>query len=108
VIHIFAFAGRASAFYTKVIAKNEITHSHEHQHEHGEIDHSKNNDHQNLPSQEHTHRHEILVGSQIPFIQSDICTSFLKIENLVIYSKFNQDPHQGPFLSGIFRPPIRA
>lgn len=113
-VHTFAFAGRASAFSTEFVAKFEITHSHhhdhndEHKHDHDDSELDAKNVHPNLPTEEHTHRHEIVVSSQIPFILSSNCTPFLRMDKLASYPKLNQEPPQGPFLHGIFRPPIRA
>ncbi len=112
ITHVFAFACNASAISTEIITRVEITHTHhhehsdEHQHDHDEIELDAKIDHHRLPSEEHTHRHEVVVNSQIPYIQSDNCTSFIKIEILPSYPKLNEEPPQGPFLQGIFRPPI--
>jgi hypothetical protein len=114
VIHFFTVAGRASTFSTELVASLEFTHSHhhehndEHQHEHGDIEADANIVHPSLPTEEHTHRHEIVVSGQILYIQSDCYTSFFNIRNLVLYPKFDQAPPQAPFLYGIFRPPIYA
>ncbi len=112
VTHIFAFSGKASAFSTELITRFEITHirhhehSDEHQHDHDDIELVVENASPNLPTEEHSHRREIVVSSQIPYIQSDNWTSFFKIEILPSYPQFNEEPPQGPFLQGILRPPI--
>ncbi|MFZ3231858.1 MAG: hypothetical protein WA160_16750 [Pseudobdellovibrio sp.] len=114
MIHILAFTGRASAFSTEFIAKFEITHNHhhehsdDHQHEHDEIELDAKNVYPNLPAEEHTHRHEIVVSSQIPYIQSDTYVYFFNVGALVLYPKFDQVQPQAPFLNGIFRPPIQV
>lgn len=114
VIQIYAFTGRVSAFSAEFIAKFEITHSHHydhkdhHQHGHDEIELDAKNVHSDIPSEEHTHRHEIIVSSHIPFIQSDTAISSFKVEKLIPYPKLNQEPPQDPCRPGIFRPPILA
>ena len=112
--HVFAFSGKTSAFSTELISRFEITHVHhhehsdEHQHDHDDIELDAENVSTNLPTEKHGHRHEIIVSSQIPYIQSDNCTSFFKLEILPSYPKFNEEPPQNPFLQGILRPPISA
>lgn len=112
LIQIFIFADPASAFSTELIAKFEITHSHhhddkdEHQHEHDEAGLEAEKVQLDVSSERHTHQHEIIVGSQILYIQSDAGILFLKFDKVILYPKFSQEPPQDPFRRGTFRPPI--
>lgn len=114
LIHIFGIATRSSAFATEFIAKFEITHSHhhehsdEHQHEHKNVEFDGENALSKLPTEEHTHQHEVIVSSQILYLPNDSYSCLLKAENLVTYPNLNLEPPQGPFPLGIFRPPIQG
>ena len=112
--HALAFAGHTLVSSSALIAKIEITHSHhhehsdEHHHKHEEFNLDLKNIHSDVPNEEHTHRQDVIVNGQTPYISTDCQIHLFKPVSLITYLNFHQKLPPAPFRQGIFRPPISA
>lgn len=108
--HVFVFSEPGFVRVKLVIERFEITHTHDHSevhhHDHGDVEIDSGSVSSEGPSDEHTHKREIIVSHQILYILSDICNSLNQTQVLVSYPKYSDDIPQSPFLQGLLRPPI--
>jgi len=101
----FAEANSHSAISRTMVVEYSHTHGHDQ-------DHHSMNDHDDSGTTEthdsKPHKHEVYLGSHAAFIQSEIFAVSYSLESSQGFLISNEKLPQGPYLLGIFRPPISA